>query len=191
VLGYHYAGSPAVVDDGSAVPDHDPLTYHGSARPGARLPHVWLADGSSLYDHLSPAGLTLLRRDPLLDVTRSARLRPNTMSPGSSCSQILTASQPAAASLGVDARSRRRREIPRQRGIALVPHPSRTPDGGVAANVTRTPWPRLTWLPAPPAAALDTVGADTLRIAAAPRRARHLSPGTHSSAGVLHTIAPS
>jgi hypothetical protein len=62
VIGYHYAGSPVVVDDGSAVPAHDPLSYHGSARPGARLPHRWLADGSSLYDHLG-AGFTLLRLD--------------------------------------------------------------------------------------------------------------------------------
>jgi 2-polyprenyl-6-methoxyphenol hydroxylase-like FAD-dependent oxidoreductase len=69
VLGYHYAGSPIVVDDGSPVPPHDPLTYRNSARPGARLPHAWLADGSSVYDHLDPAGFTLLRRDPRVDVT--------------------------------------------------------------------------------------------------------------------------
>jgi hypothetical protein len=68
VLGYHYAGSPAVVDDGSPVPPHVPTRYHASARPGARLPHRWCADGSSLYDHLSTAGLTLLRLDPELDV---------------------------------------------------------------------------------------------------------------------------
>jgi 2-polyprenyl-6-methoxyphenol hydroxylase-like FAD-dependent oxidoreductase len=69
VLGYHYAGSPVVVDDGSPAPAHDPLTYHGSARPGARLPHAWLPDGSSLYDHLHPTGFTVLRRDPRRDVT--------------------------------------------------------------------------------------------------------------------------
>ncbi|TQM02996.1 FAD-dependent monooxygenase [Pseudonocardia kunmingensis] len=68
VLGYHYADSPVVVDDGSPVPAHDPLTYHASARPGARLPHAWLADGSSLYDHLATAGFTLLRREPGIDV---------------------------------------------------------------------------------------------------------------------------
>jgi 2-polyprenyl-6-methoxyphenol hydroxylase-like FAD-dependent oxidoreductase len=69
VLGYHYAGSPVVVDDGSPAPAHDPLAYHGSARPGTRLPHAWLPDGSSLYDHLHPTGFTLLRRDARLDVT--------------------------------------------------------------------------------------------------------------------------
>lgn len=67
VLGYHYAGSPVVVDDGSPVPEHVPLDYHGSARPGARLPHRWLDDGSSLFDHLGPA-FTLLRLDPTVDV---------------------------------------------------------------------------------------------------------------------------
>ena len=67
VLGYHYAGSPAVIDDGSPVPAHDPVHHRPTARPGARLPHRWCADGSSLYDHLGP-GLTLLRTDPTLDV---------------------------------------------------------------------------------------------------------------------------
>jgi len=67
VLGYHYAGSPVIVDDGSPVPPHAPLTYHGSARPGARLPHRWLAGGVSLYDRLGD-GFTLLRLDPRRDV---------------------------------------------------------------------------------------------------------------------------
>ena len=60
VLGYHYAGSPAVVDDGSPVPDHDPISYHASARPGARLPHRWLSPGRSVYDVLG-TGFTLLQ----------------------------------------------------------------------------------------------------------------------------------
>jgi 2-polyprenyl-6-methoxyphenol hydroxylase-like FAD-dependent oxidoreductase len=68
VLGYHYADSPVVVDDGSPVPPHEPLRYHGSARPGTRLPHRWMPDGSSLYDHLGP-GFALLRLDPAVDVT--------------------------------------------------------------------------------------------------------------------------
>ncbi|NMO88510.1 FAD-dependent monooxygenase [Actinomycetospora sp. TBRC 11914] len=66
VLGYHYADSPAVVDDGSPVPPSASIGYHGSARPGARLPHRWLPDGSSLYDHLG-AGFTLLRLDARAD----------------------------------------------------------------------------------------------------------------------------
>ncbi|MCD2194709.1 FAD-dependent monooxygenase [Actinomycetospora endophytica] len=68
VLGYHYAGSPVVVDDGSPVPPDALVDYHGSARPGARLPHRWRPDGSSLYDHLG-RGFTLLRLDGRSDVT--------------------------------------------------------------------------------------------------------------------------
>jgi 2-polyprenyl-6-methoxyphenol hydroxylase-like FAD-dependent oxidoreductase len=59
VLGYHYAGSPIVLDDGSAVPDHDPVHYHRSGRPGMRLPHALLPDGRPLFDRLG-RGLTVL-----------------------------------------------------------------------------------------------------------------------------------
>lgn len=74
VLGYHYATSPIVVDDGSPVPPHTPETYHRTARPGARLPHAWLPDGSSLYDLLGE-GFTLLRLRPagVAAFERSAR----------------------------------------------------------------------------------------------------------------------
>ncbi|GAA3447715.1 FAD-dependent monooxygenase [Planomonospora venezuelensis] len=77
VLGYHYAGSPAVVDDGSPVPPHTPQAYRGSARPGARLPHAWLRDGRSLFDRLGE-GLTLLRLSACADpaaLERQARAR--------------------------------------------------------------------------------------------------------------------
>ncbi|RBY75458.1 2-polyprenyl-6-methoxyphenol hydroxylase [Geodermatophilus sp. TF02-6] len=70
VLGYDYADSPVVVPDGSPVPRHDVVTYTPSAHPGARLPHAWLPDGSSLYDRLGD-GFTLLVLDPL---ARSAAL---------------------------------------------------------------------------------------------------------------------
>lgn len=59
VLGQHYASSPVVVDDGSAIPPLVPRSYHGLSLPGARLPHGWLPDGRSLYDLLGD-GLTLL-----------------------------------------------------------------------------------------------------------------------------------
>jgi hypothetical protein len=39
------------------------VDYHPTSGPGARLPHVWLADGSSVYDHLGD-GFTLLRVGP-------------------------------------------------------------------------------------------------------------------------------
>jgi 2-polyprenyl-6-methoxyphenol hydroxylase-like FAD-dependent oxidoreductase len=66
VLGYCYAGSPViqpVIQPSSAssaqaaVPDT--MSYTPSADPGARLPHAWLPDGSSLYDHLG-RGFTLI-----------------------------------------------------------------------------------------------------------------------------------
>ncbi|MGD9942007.1 MAG: FAD-dependent oxidoreductase [Burkholderiaceae bacterium] len=59
ILGYTYAGSPMVIADGSAAPRFDAIDYVPSARPGAIAPHLWLADGSSLYDHFGP-DLTLL-----------------------------------------------------------------------------------------------------------------------------------
>jgi len=63
VLGYSYAGSPVIQpgpgpsgrDDGAA----DVTRYTPEAAPGARLPHHWLPDGSSLYDRLGP-GFTLI-----------------------------------------------------------------------------------------------------------------------------------
>ena len=65
VLGYSYAGSPVIQlpggpDPAADLPDAADTTYYTPAgEPGARLPHAWLPDGSSLYDHLGP-GLTLL-----------------------------------------------------------------------------------------------------------------------------------
>jgi hypothetical protein len=59
VLGYQYAASPVIVGD-SAPPLPVGQDYLPTARPGALLPHLWLPDGTSLYDHLGN-GLTLLR----------------------------------------------------------------------------------------------------------------------------------
>ena len=59
VLGYQYNASPVIVDDGTPflpAGQH----YEPTARPGARLPHLWLPDGASLYDRLGH-GLSLLR----------------------------------------------------------------------------------------------------------------------------------
>ncbi len=52
VLNYQYDDSPVIADDGASD--------ESGARPGARLPHLWLPDGTSLYDRLGP-GLSLLR----------------------------------------------------------------------------------------------------------------------------------
>lgn len=59
VLGYTYAGSP-VVQPGSPAPAlTDTATFVPTSDPGARLPHIWMPDGSSLFDQLGPA-LTLV-----------------------------------------------------------------------------------------------------------------------------------
>ncbi len=52
------AGHPAV---GRPARGHRRHRLPPTTDPGARLPHWWLPDGSSLYDHLGP-GFTLLCR---------------------------------------------------------------------------------------------------------------------------------
>ncbi len=59
VLGYQYNASPVIVDDGT-LPLPEGQEYVPTARPGARLPHLWLPDGASLYDRLGK-GMSLLR----------------------------------------------------------------------------------------------------------------------------------
>jgi 2-polyprenyl-6-methoxyphenol hydroxylase-like FAD-dependent oxidoreductase len=59
VLGYSYAGSPAIQPTGHGATVADTTTYVPTAEPGARLPHAWMPDGSSLYDRLG-TGFTLL-----------------------------------------------------------------------------------------------------------------------------------
>ena len=49
-FGGRYDGSPAIVADGSAPPPDAANLYLPSACPGGRPPHLWLADGRSLYD---------------------------------------------------------------------------------------------------------------------------------------------
>jgi hypothetical protein len=46
--------------------------YSPSTVPGCRVPHVWLADGRSLYDELGP-DYTLLRMDAAADVSALVR----------------------------------------------------------------------------------------------------------------------
>ncbi len=59
VLGSHYAHSPIVVQDGSEPPAEHFMLYVPTAHPGCLAPHLWLADGSSLYDYFGD-GFTLL-----------------------------------------------------------------------------------------------------------------------------------
>src|SRR3546814_6998899 len=50
-FGYRYDGSPVVCAEPDP-PAIDPLTYHPTTWPGARLPHIFLEDGSSVHDKL-------------------------------------------------------------------------------------------------------------------------------------------
>ncbi|MCV9938876.1 FAD-dependent monooxygenase [Boseaceae bacterium BT-24-1] len=59
VLGSRYEDSRIIVPDGSEPPVEHFMLYVPSAHPGCLAPHLWLADGSSLYDHFGQ-GFTLL-----------------------------------------------------------------------------------------------------------------------------------
>jgi 2-polyprenyl-6-methoxyphenol hydroxylase-like FAD-dependent oxidoreductase len=61
-LGYRYDDSPICIPDGTPAPagDDDFGTYHQTARPGARAPHVWLGKDRSTID-LFGRGFVLLR----------------------------------------------------------------------------------------------------------------------------------
>ncbi len=59
VLGYTYSGSPVIVADGTPPPAPSVADYRPTAHPGCLAPHLWLADGSSLYDRFGP-DMTLL-----------------------------------------------------------------------------------------------------------------------------------
>ena len=58
-LGARYDGSPIIVSDGTAPPPDDPSIYVPTACPGGRAPHLFDADGGSLYDRLG-TGFSLL-----------------------------------------------------------------------------------------------------------------------------------
>jgi 2-polyprenyl-6-methoxyphenol hydroxylase-like FAD-dependent oxidoreductase len=64
-FGYFYEHSPIIAADGQAPP-YSMDRFEQSTVPGCRTPHLWLADGRSLYDSLG-GGFTLLRFDPGLD----------------------------------------------------------------------------------------------------------------------------
>jgi 2-polyprenyl-6-methoxyphenol hydroxylase-like FAD-dependent oxidoreductase len=59
-LGYRYVSSP-VVCDVPGGPEHLFRVYEPTSWPGARLPHVWLADGTAVQDRIPFEGYTLLR----------------------------------------------------------------------------------------------------------------------------------
>jgi 2-polyprenyl-6-methoxyphenol hydroxylase-like FAD-dependent oxidoreductase len=65
-FGYFYDRSPIVAYDGEDAPGYSMDGYEASTVPGCRAPHLWLADGRSLYDAMGP-GFALLRFDPAAD----------------------------------------------------------------------------------------------------------------------------
>jgi 2-polyprenyl-6-methoxyphenol hydroxylase-like FAD-dependent oxidoreductase len=61
-LGYRYAGSPLIWPEPGEAPEHNFMDYVPTTWPGARLPHVWLDDGSAMQDRIDYGhGYTLLR----------------------------------------------------------------------------------------------------------------------------------
>jgi hypothetical protein len=70
-LGYRYDASPVIWPDDTSAPPLETSTYTQSARPGARAPHAWLADGRSTLD-LYGRGFTLLRLG--VDAPRTERI---------------------------------------------------------------------------------------------------------------------
>jgi hypothetical protein len=59
-LGYRYVDSP-IIDNVPGGPEHLFRDYRPTTWPGARLPHIWLADGTPIQDRIPIAGYTLLR----------------------------------------------------------------------------------------------------------------------------------
>ena len=59
-LGYRYVDSP-IIDNVPGGPEHLFRDYKPTAWPGARLPHLWLADGTPIQDRIPTTGYTLLR----------------------------------------------------------------------------------------------------------------------------------
>ena len=59
-LGYRYVDSPIIMDVPGG-PEHLFREYLPSTWPGARLPHVWLDDGTAIQDRIPSEGYTMLR----------------------------------------------------------------------------------------------------------------------------------
>jgi 2-polyprenyl-6-methoxyphenol hydroxylase-like FAD-dependent oxidoreductase len=58
-LGYRYRSSPIIWAEAGEGPADNFMKYVPTSWPGARLPHLWLADGAALHDRIGE-GYTLL-----------------------------------------------------------------------------------------------------------------------------------
>jgi 2-polyprenyl-6-methoxyphenol hydroxylase-like FAD-dependent oxidoreductase len=65
-FGTYYDRSPIIAYDGASPPTYTMGSYTPSTVPGCRTPHLWDADGVSLYDRMG-AEFTLLRFNPTAD----------------------------------------------------------------------------------------------------------------------------
>ena len=59
-LGYIYQNTPIVCSEPGQAPESGVFDYLPTTSPGARVPHVWLDDGTPLQDHFGH-GFTILR----------------------------------------------------------------------------------------------------------------------------------
>ena len=59
-LGYRYVGSPIICSEPGEGPADEFMNYVPTTWPGARLPHLWLKDGTAVQDRIGD-GFTLLR----------------------------------------------------------------------------------------------------------------------------------
>lgn len=66
-LGYRYIGSPLIFDEPGET-ERQFIEYRPSTHPGYRLPHMWLADGTPIQDHLPDDRFTLLCLGPGRDL---------------------------------------------------------------------------------------------------------------------------
>jgi 2-polyprenyl-6-methoxyphenol hydroxylase-like FAD-dependent oxidoreductase len=71
-FGTYYDRSPIIAYDGAAPPAYTMGNYAPSTVPGCRTPHLWCADGVSLYDAMG-AEFSLLRFDPVVEVAAIER----------------------------------------------------------------------------------------------------------------------
>ena len=81
VLGMRYQDSPIIVPDGTDPPLDHFMLYVPSAHPGCLAPHLWLNDGSSLYDHFGEGFTLLITREITRRQTRSSQRLPNAKFP--------------------------------------------------------------------------------------------------------------
>lgn len=76
VLGGCYADSPIIVSDNTPTPEQDATSYEPTSRPGCLAPHLWRADGRSLYDCFGPGFALVCRSDAddtsIVDARREA-----------------------------------------------------------------------------------------------------------------------